>query len=352
LVSADSHVLEPLDWTDLMPPKYRDRAPKNWVDEEGRTHWSYNNIEVKGGFDPCVMEGRPGIGDMESRRDDLAAEGISKEILYPQRSFALLSGQRGGDLGNIFEADEDYVLAYVRAYNTYVAYIARRHPGVLYPAALINFWDPEQIDDQLAEVREMGFKAIVFPTAPAGVRYNDPAYDRVWSAIAASGFPLTFHVGEKPDITGWGSIGASLVMAFHPFRKLWSTLAFAGVFERHPDLKVVFTEGQIHWVPGALEDADYIYRNYGSVLEPRLPHPPSEYWFTNCQATFQYDPVGLRLLDRIGPDRVLWATDYPHVESTLGWSRQAAQMVFDAAETEADAKKIVAGNAVKLWGLD
>ena len=46
----------------------------------------------------------------------------------------------------------------------------------------------------------------------------------------------------------------------------------------------------------------------------------------------------------------MWSSDYPHNESTLGYSRSAVHAVFDAVGEE-DGKKIVGGNAIEVFGL-
>ncbi len=59
----------------------------------------------------------------------------------------------------------------------------------------------------------------------------------------------------------------------------------------------------------------------------------------------------MRILDLIGPEKCIWASDYPHPESTLGYSAAVVRDVFDAAGDE-HARKIVGGTAVDLWGLN
>jgi predicted TIM-barrel fold metal-dependent hydrolase len=86
-------------------------------------------------------------------------------------------------------------------------------------------------------------------------------------------------------------------------------------------------------------------------VRPQLAHEPSWYWRNNCWATFMVDPAGLEMLPRIGADRCMWSSDYPHNESTLGYTRSAVEAVFRATSEE-DAKKIVGGNAVEVFGLN
>jgi predicted TIM-barrel fold metal-dependent hydrolase len=116
-------------------------------------------------------------------------------------------------------------------------------------------------------------------------------------------------------------------------------------------MKVIFTEGQLHWIPGALQDADQFYGSFGSLLQPKLKYAPSHYFFQNCYATFQEDPVGLGLLSQIGADRVLWSTDYPHSESVVGRCQDAAYAVAQVTSDD-DARAILGGNAIEMWNMN
>jgi predicted TIM-barrel fold metal-dependent hydrolase len=104
-------------------------------------------------------------------------------------------------------------------------------------------------------------------------------------------------------------------------------------------------------VPSVLDHADRIHREFAPYLEPRLPHPPSHYWRTQCYATFMDDPRGVDQIDHIGVDRVLWSSDYPHPEGTIGatadvWQRLRGQLGDRAVDA------ILGTNAQKLYGFD
>jgi predicted TIM-barrel fold metal-dependent hydrolase len=286
---------------------------------------------------------------MSRRIADLDVEGVAAEMLYPQRSFALVAGLRASHRDVVLQ-DEDYARAYLDAYNTYLADLCAAHQGRLFGAAMARFWDPDGMAANLSELKALGFRAIVLPTAPPGVHYNAPEMEPMWTAIEESGLPVSFHVGERFDTEGPGAFGTSLMMSFHPFRKLWSLLVFSGILERHPGMRVVFTEGGLHWIPGALVDADHFHRNFRSIMQPRLAREPSHYWHQNCQATFQEDPVGLAMVDRIGHERMLWASDYPHPEGTIGHTAESARAVIDAVGPER-AEAILNDNARRLWSL-
>ena len=81
-----------------------------------------------------------------------------------------------------------------------------------------------------------------------------------------------------------------------------------------------------------------------------LPEPPSSYWHRNMSATFEEDELGLELRHRIGVDNLLWATDYPHPDSTWPESQKVILEQF-AGCTEEERDKMVSANAARLYRL-
>ena len=75
------------------------------------------------------------------------------------------------------------------------------------------------------------------------------------------------------------------------------------------------------------------------------------YWDHHMYASFMVDPLGLEQIDRIGVDRVMWSSDYPHNESTFGYSEQSLANVVDAVGLD-DAAKVVSGNVMTFLGLE
>ena len=81
-----------------------------------------------------------------------------------------------------------------------------------------------------------------------------------------------------------------------------------------------------------------------------MRHDPQHYWDTHMCASFMVDPLGLELVDRIGVDRVMWSTDFPHNESTYGYSNESLGSVVGAVGPEA-AVAIVGGNVKRFLGI-
>lgn len=341
VVSADSHVMETCDlWKDRLPVRFKDRAPRIWWDDDGFSH-----LEAEGrlldvpGLNTMLVEGREGMSDVHVRIRDLDAEGVDKDVIFPQRTLSLVGLQ-----------DLELRDACMKAYNEWLSDYCKPYPDRLYGVGILNWWEPDAARDNLQELKALGFKAMEIPSSPPGVFYNSRSMEPLWDAIEESGYAISFHIGENIQTRGLGALGTFQMQSFSPFRRLFGLMTFSGILERHPGMKVIFTEGGIHWVPAALFDADRIYRDFESEMNPKLANPPSYYWWQNCYATFQEDPIGLELLPRIGADKALWASDYPHPESTLGYSAQTVREIMAAAGEE-DGKRIVGGNAVEIWGL-
>jgi hypothetical protein len=109
-------------------------------------------------------------------------------------------------------------------------------------------------------------------------------------------------------------------------------------------------EGGINWVVAALQDAEHLYASLAHMADHPIENDVSYYWDHHMYASFMVDPLGLEMLDRIGVDRVLWSSDYPHNESTFGYSEESLRSVVDAVGVE-DATKIVSTNVRRFLGI-
>ena len=51
-------------------------------------------------------------------------------------------------------------------------------------------------------------------------------------------------------------------------------------------------------------------------------------------SSFMVDPLGLQLIDQIGADKIMWSSDFPHNESTFGYSGESLSSVVDGVGPE------------------
>jgi len=78
-----------------------------------------------------------------------------------------------------------------------------------------------------------------------------------------------------------------------------------------------------------------------------LKMPPSEYWRRQCYATYQSDPIGVKLLDELGEDNIMWRSDFPHADGVWPDSQEYIQRELD--HLEPTRRKIICDNAAKLY---
>lgn len=344
MISADDHALEADHlWEERPPPKFKDRAPQFWRDAEtGHLHMKVKGRDlVAPGVGGIAFE-CPGFWDIDERLHAMDSEGIEGSVIYHGQLQALNA---------IFGEDPELYVACMDVYNQWLSEYTRpagkRLAGV---AMLTSFLNPETARDQMQKIKQLGYRAVMMPSYPRGIRYNSREMDPVWTAIEKSGLPLSFHISAVQEFFGYGSMGANYTRNMSPFRPHLAQLIFSAVLERHPKLTVAFVEGGISWVAGALADMDKIFRSCHTMLRPRLPQMPSYYWKRQCLASFMEDQVGIELIDRIGADNVMWSLDYPHPESVYGYAGSVAKDIYNAVGHE-KAKKILGGNAARLYGL-
>ncbi|MGE3835116.1 MAG: amidohydrolase family protein, partial [Acidimicrobiia bacterium] len=77
---------------------------------------------------------------------------------------------------------------------------------------------------------------------------------------------------------------------------------------------------------------------------------PSSYWANQFFATFEDDMAGMRTIDMLGADTLMFATDYPHPDSTWPESQHIVEKHFGGLDDEVK-QKIAWKNAAKLYDL-
>jgi predicted TIM-barrel fold metal-dependent hydrolase len=130
-----------------------------------------------------------------------------------------------------------------------------------------------------------------------------------------------------------------------------AAVVMGGILERHPRLRIVLGESGIGWVPYVLERMEAELDKYaGRMRDHRPALRPTELFRRQVWVTFEEDRLGVRLIPEIGADNVMWASDYPHPDSTFPESRRAVEEAFRGLDP-ALTRKVVAENCAALYGL-
>ena len=374
IFSADSHLeISPERWTERVPAKYRDRAPRlvklanggDGVVVEGRPLYvvglaiagkPYERHELSG----VNYQGSEGAGTPEQRLKEQDQDGVAGEILYTSASN--LTFWRG-------IKNDDAYLAVLHAYNTFLAeeYCAARRDRLVAMGAIPTLSIDAAIDE-LYYCAQAGLKGVMLNTFPSGRSYPTLEDDRFYAAAIELNMPLTVHVGmQLPDgpLFKYDKSPGEVAFGGDPIRVLTRfggnsglnaiQLLLSGVFDRLPKLKFYWAETQIGWLPYYYEQLDDVYkrskhwmgRYFG--LKP-LAKDPSQYMREQCYWGFIYDPIGLRLRYEIGVDKIMWGNDFPHSAGDWPNSRRIIGDLFSAVPDD-EQGKILSGNLAGYFHL-
>ena len=311
-------------------------------------------------------DGRRGIRritDPELRLRDQARDGVRGEVLY-------------GVLGTTGRMnDPEAAVEVLRVYNEWLADFCATHPDRYAGLASIP---NHPLPAAVAEVERVARRGVVrgldIANASDLTPLWDPYWNPLWEAVAASGLPLHFHtvggylsdhvrnivlIGGDPSRAGADIAAADLGVARAAFAanltqfqinmaNILTSLVFGGALERHPRLRVVLGESGIGWIPYVLQRMDAEWEDQFKDLA--LTMPPSAYWHRQCWATYQTDPIGVRLLDVLGEDRVMWGSDFPHPDGVWPDSREYIQKELGHL-SEPTRRKVVGENAARLYAF-
>jgi predicted TIM-barrel fold metal-dependent hydrolase len=286
------------------------------------------------------------------RLADMDRDGVDATVMY-------------GPIVPLLIKDPELRRVCYRAYNDWLAEFCATAPERLIGAGLIPIDDPKMAADEMRYLRQIGLRTGMFLAAQVEVPLWDEAWEVLWEAASETGIPIGFHLGGGlrtvlaggPKANHAGNVGVRISCATLQIDEALAAVIFGGALERHPGLKIVLAETGIGWLPYMLERMDETHRRFLDAGEywraqGGLPftQPPSAYWRRQLWATFQTDHAGLRLIDLLGADRVMWASDYPHPDSTWPESQAAIAENFQGAAPETR-RRILCDNARALYGL-
>lgn len=305
--------------------------------------------------------------DNEMRNSQEQEDGIVAEVLFPNTvppffpNFVLFAPPPPPE-------EYEHRLAGVRAHNRWLVDWCNEFPE---RRAGIGQIFLNNLDDAMEDARwikEHGLRGgILVPNIAPDVKWvkplYDPVYEPLWSLCEDLEIPIHSHGGLGFPDYGPYPVAMLLFMAEVSFysQRPFVHLLLAGVFERHPGLKFVMTEMGCAWLPPMLDQLDgtlSLIRKTGATGEMRftqdhvLPRSATEYFRQNCWIGLSAPTAADgRAVEKIGIERLMWGSDYPHDEGTYPYSRESLRAVF-AGFDEPDLRRILSQNAAGLFGFD
>ena len=362
IISADSHVSEPPNChIDYIDPAFRDRAPRLVHDAKRG-----DMFKIEGSKQPIPMSLVCGAGkapeelspkgavfeklhrggwDPEARIEDQRRDGIAAEIIYPSV---------GMEICNI--PDIDLKQASMEAYNRWLAEFCAAAPHRLIGLGQCAIRTPEDGIRELEAIKALGFKGVMLPGLPGTEEdYNHECFTEFFDAMVELELVPSFHIltsGEGLKQKFRGSRINSFMSIVRGNQDLMSMFVFDGIFMRHPQLKIVSAEADGGWIPHFMYRMDHAYDRHRHWMKGReLARKPSEYFRDHIYFTFQDDYTAFRFKDDLNLERMLWANDYPHSDSTWPWSQEVIAR-HTAHLTRAERNRVLHENVAELYQLD
>jgi len=384
---ADNHMYEtPEAFTKFLPPKYESLI--QYVEVKGRT-----KIAIKGRISDYIpnptfdvvaapgaqeeyfkhgnpdgksrreimgkpMRSLPGFKDPEPRLRLMDEQGIDRALMWP--TLASLLEERLRD-------DPVATHEVIHSLNQWmVEHWTFNYEDRIFPTPIVTLPILDRALEELDWLVDHGAKIILIRPAPVpgflGSRsFALEEFDPFWKRVAEADVVVGMHAsdnGYTKYTNEWdgmrdgemlpfknGSAFATLIGAQH--RGIYDTMASAiahGLCSRFPTLKIAPVENGSHWVRPLLNDLAETY-----ALHPRLfDEDPVKVFKRNIfvHPFHEEDPRGL--VELLGPDRVLFGSDFPHPEGLA----DPIAFVDELHGLPADQVRLVmGGNLARLMGV-
>ena len=378
IIDADTHILEPRNiWKKHLEKAYMKYAPKLAKDSEGGDAWDHGT----GSVDPIGLVSTPGkrfdefrwfgvtydsirkaCYNGKARLKDMDIDGVDAIITFPpERTIFRWLGQ----------PDPAVSKAGVDAYNRFAQEdFAAADRTRIFPMYQIPSLGVETAVQYAKKASKAGAKGVLIGTWPNGGESMTDEDDAFWATCQDLGLPVHVHImlesrdnlvnqrsGAQSATTGLQMKAArkraiaQYAGVFTRVTGIISQFLFTGVFERFPNLQVVFVEIGVGWLPHFLEMMDDRYWRNREWVGFDLKNEPSHYWYSNCAATFMHDHSGIKLRHSVGINNMMWSTDNPHHGNDWPYSRIVIkEMMHDVDPVER--YELVAGNAARIYGLE
>lgn len=329
-IDADGHIVEKnADLLRYLPEPYSKRTgallPSDGMDT--------NMGGLLGG-----LEGN----DIPQRLRDMDTEGIDVSVLFPTSSFGVSS-----------LVERDYAVAYARAYNDFIADVCKQSPR-LKAVALVPLQNPvAAVEEANRAITKLGLSSVAVATQGMKEHLGSQTFWPLYEELERLDVPFCVHNRREGPA---GEIRFDSFIFMHTIGRPVETfiqfagLIYGGVAERFPKLRIAFLECGAGWIPYWMERMDEEWEKRGKVEAPLCKQKPSEYvkhgnWFFAMEPEEETVPY---VIERIGDDKILFASDYPHWDGMFPYVTATIRGRKDISEQAKT--KILGANAKRFYG--
>ena len=249
---------------------------------------------------------------------------------------------------NVYWGGEDVSCEAARESNATMGEAQRAHPDRIRWLASLPWEYPERSVEELARSCDDGAVGVMVIANIAGRSLTEPAFEPIWAEIDRRALPVLVHPGEPPgtDLMDMRLYDLSWSVGFMFDTTLAITrLIFDGFLDRFPGVKLIAAHGggALPYLVGRLEKGDEVEL----PSRRRMTAKPTDYLRRIWYDCLTYDPRALEyLISIVGPERVLFGTDWPHQVHDV-----AGSLANTAALPPEQRDAIRGTNAKALFGL-
>lgn len=221
----------------------------------------------------------------------------------------------------------------------------------IFAAAYITLSDVDHAIAELEWALERGCRIVNLRAAPAPTEtgnksLGDPRHDPFWARVNEAGITVAFHSGDSGYghiLEHWGLDAEFEAFRYNPLRTLLyqspiadalSSLIAGHVFARFPNLRIATIEAGASWVPGLFARLEKAFKQRASAF----PEDPRDTFRRHVSVAPFYEDDMDEIAGLIGPDRMLFGSDWPHAEGLVeplafvddltGFSAEAIEQVM------------------------
>lgn len=354
VIDADGHVEESVAMFSRIEKEYYDRRPLALEFDRDTAYGPYNAVWLIDGEvyprvvgkrgvtlgTPTMMERarlKPAsipaqeLTDVEARLRDMDRAGIDKQVVYPTLFLATTT------------EDVKLEAALLRAYNDFMADAHRKSGGRIHFAALVPIRDIEESIREVRRAKGQGAVSVMLLGVAWDRSLGDEELCPFYQEAARLDLPVCVHFGWGcPAITGLFEAGKSFNSATLPVVMGARSVLGSHVLEEIPNLRFAFLETGSQWMPWVIHQ---IKRGGGTARDP-ADYLREGRVYVACEADEDIN----YLVDRLGEDCLVVASDYPHGDPSHEDNLSAAIMGREDVPLKVR-EKILSANPQRLYGL-
>ncbi len=278
---------------------------------------------------------------------DMDYEGVDANLMLPSGWFGTWTT---GD-------DVKLEMGMYEAYHRWMDDYTKDYKGRLGSVMPLSARDPQGSVEIIKRWGKAHWAWGILVYAPAGSPLDHPDIEPIWKAAADHDLSITLHTFtvmppySPGGLDNWENLWLQRSAA-HPWcgmRNMASVIG-AGVMDRYPDIRLGTLEAGHGWLPFWMARLDEHYNTIRSALPPELKHKPSDYVLGGRYYQSIEIPEGDKLtnsvMDLIGDEVLMYASDYPHTESHFP---KSVELVLDWDMSKERKQKLFWDNAVRFY---